>query len=451
MKMPSARKNLLTNPTIPDVFPVYPKRRGHSEKNLPMKKILFPLLLSFPMFLLHCSKDEIIVDPGAAPVVTLDCTESPQVCQLSRANNAFGFHIFRKLHEAGPRENSFISPFSIGTALAMTLNGAAGQTRVDMHQTMQLGAMEMNDVNSAYQTLLTALPAMDPGVEVLPANSIWYREGYPVEEDFLNVNRQSFFSEVNAVDFTDPAAKDLINGWVDSKTRGLINKIIDEVPSNIVMYLINAVYFKGAWTKAFNPEDTYETPFYLASGGETQVKMMSFGGVRLPYFATSEFQSVDLDYGDGVFAMSIFLPNEDITMDEAIAAVESVDWEILADAYQRDSILFGMPRFKMEYEETLNEVLIALGMEKAFTPGVADFSKISAAGGLNIDQVKHKAFIEVNEEGTEAAAVTSIGIVETSVPTIPDVIVNRPFLFVIRDKATNGILFVGKMMNPNGR
>ncbi len=399
----------------------------------------------------QCSKEEIVTDPEPGPgmIETLDCMQAPELCQLSLANNTFGIHIFRALHERDPRKNIFISPFSISTALAMTLNGAAGQTRDDMQQTMQLGDMEMATVNTAYQGLLTALPALDPEVDVLPANSIWYRNGYPVEEAFLDVNREYFFSEVNALDFTEPAAKDLINGWVDAKTNGLINKIIDEVPGNIVMYLINAIYFKGAWAKAFNPDDTYDTSFYLATGGETQVKMMSFGGVRLPYFATPEFHSVELDYGDEVFSMNIFLPKENVTMDAAVAALETFDWATFNDSYRSDSILFSMPRFKMEYEKTINEELIALGMGKAFMPGSADFSRISAGGGLYIDEVKHKAIIEVNEEGTEAAAVTSIGVVVTSVPTVPNVMVNRPFLFVIREKATNGILFIGKVMNPN--
>ena len=263
------------------------------------------------------------------------------------------------------------------------------------------------------------------------------------------MNTEFFSSEVKGLDFKDPQSKDVINAWVSNKTNDLIKTIVDEIPPQMVMYLINATYFKGAWKDPFDPDRTFDNPFFLNDNSQEMVKMMNHGQFELPYFETAQFQAVDLAYGDSIFSMTLLLPKETSSINELIDELTLANWEEWIALFQDEDIFFSMPKFKVEYEKPLNQVLKDLGMQVAFTKGVADFTKINPGGNLYIDQVMHKSFIEVNEEGTEAAAVTSVGVGTTSVPVIPYFTANRPFLYVIRENKTNSILFIGKMMNPN--
>jgi serine protease inhibitor len=410
-----------------------------------MKHILPILLLAFGV--MACYPEETIPLPNPSPAILLNCNYSPTLCELNEANNQFGFDIFRRLHEEEPEKNIFISPMSIGAAMAMTTNGAAGQTRLDMEAAMNLETIGMEDANAAYQTLLHVLPEMDPDVTAQLANSIWYREGVSVVPDFLETTDTYYESETQELDFSDPAAKDIINGWVKDNTNGLIEEIISDIPGNAVMFLINAIYFKGAWKQEFDPERTAPTPFFQSDGSQVQVDMMHNGGLWLPYFETEDFHAVDLAYGDSIFSMTVLLPKEDVAINTLVNQLETSAWNDWVSSFHIDSVYFAMPKFEMEYDKMLNDVLIDLGMQRAFDGGAADFSNLIQGGGVWIDKVKHKSFIEVDEKGTEAAAVTSVSVI-TSAPVIPIVAMNRPFLFVIRENQSNSILFIGKMMNP---
>ncbi|NUO00351.1 MAG: serpin family protein [Saprospiraceae bacterium] len=407
-----------------------------------MKKLLF-LFGTFALFLVFACKTEPI-DPDP---VDLTCVGQQNVPELSRDNNAFGFEMLKKLQSHNPDDNLFISPLSIAAALSMTLNGAAGDTKTAMQQTMHLSDWEIQQLNSAWSCLLEILPQLDPDVAVNIANSIWYRQGFMVRPEFLDANTQNYNSEVAALNFSDPAALTTINGWVDQKTNGLIETILDEIPASAVMYLINAIYFKGAWKKEFDPQYTTDATFYLENGTQTPIKMMTHGETTLPYFTTSTFEAVDLAYADSIYSMSIFLPKVGVSVNELANTLSQSTWNTWLESFQPQKMYFSMPRFKMEYKEKLNRSLSELGMGIAFGPA-ADFSGINGTGGLYIDEAIHKSFIEVNEEGTEAAAVTSIGIVETSLPSIPIFYADRPFLFAIRENKTGSILFFGKLMNP---
>lgn len=411
-----------------------------------MKHILAILLLA--TVVVACDTDETVPQPEPGLNTTLNCSDQPALCELNDANNEFGFDIFRKLHQEAPGDNIFISPMSIGAALAMTTNGAAGATRSDMEGTMHLEAMGIEGANAAYQTLLQVLPALDPAVKAKLANSIWYREGVAVVPEFIETTETYYESEVQELDFSDPASKDVINGWVSDNTDGLIEEVINQIPGNVVMYLINAIYFKGAWKQEFDPERTATAPFRLADDSQTEVEMMHNGGLWLPYLETDNFQAVDLAYGDSIFSMTVILPNENVTVGTVIDELESPAWNDWVASFRIDSVFFGLPKFEMEYEKELNDVLKDLGMARAFNAGAADFSNLIQGGGVWIDQVKHKSFIEVNEQGTEAAAVTSVAVIE-SIPDIPIMVMNRPFLFVIRENRSNSILFIGKMINPD--
>ena len=412
-----------------------------------MKKVIPLLLLGSLLLFSQCNKEDTVKDPD--PVAGLNCEANTEACQVSAANTEFGFNLFRELHEEAPDKNVFISPLSVATALSMTVNGAEGQTRADMMATLEQTGLSLEQANEGFRQLLTLLPALDPEVQLLLANSIWYRQGFPAKEPFLSANRDYFDSEVAELNFADPQARVTINNWVNSNTNGLIESIVDQpIPSNVVMYLINAVYFKGAWRHPFDPEFTAPWEFQLENGSTTEVQMMNYGQGFLPYFENEMFQAIDLAYADSAFTMSVFLPKQGHTVDEVISQMNNANWDLWTQSFVYQELFFQFPKFKMKYEESLVKVLTNMGMGLAFAPGLADFTGIADAA-LNIDEVRHKAVIEVNEEGSEAAAVTSVVIVETSVPLIPMMFVNKPFVFAIRDAQSNGILFIGKMMNPN--
>ena len=387
-------------------------------------------------------------NPDPNPDLAFDCSENENLCELNTDNNSFGFKVFKQLHDQDPDLNIFMSPLSIATALSMTLNGAKGQTETSMRNTLEVADWTQEELNATYKNLLAIMPLLDDKVRLQIANSIWYREGYPVRPEFLEVNTDFFNSEVSELDFNDPMAKDIINGWVNDQTEGLIDKIVYDIPGNVIMYLINAIYFKGTWLRQFDPEKTFETAFHLEDNTQTLIDMMTHGETILPYFETEHFQAVDLAYGDSIFSMSLFLPKEDYPIDELVNDLESVSWNQWVGSFSDQELYFSMPKFEMEYEKKINRALIDLGMGIAFSDA-ADFSDINGFGGLRIDEVRHKAFVEVNEEGTEAAAVTSVVIVETSAPSIPTFYADKPFLFVIHERATNSVLFIGKMMDPN--
>jgi serpin B len=368
---------------------------------------------------------------------------------VTEAHTGFGLSVFQGLNQAAQAgENLFISPLSIATALTMTVNGARAQTQTDMMSTLKIGALEMETVNKAYKQLLEVLPALDQSVQLQIANSIWYRQGFPVKQAFLDVNAGYYQSQINALDFADPAAVNLINTWVNEHTNGLIDSIVDNIPPEIIMYLINAVYFKGEWTRPFDPEMTRPADFTRSDGTKVTTDLMTYGETTLPFFQNEEMMMADLPYGDSVFTMTVLLPKEGYYVDDLINGLDLPNWQNWTGQLQDAKLYFAMPKFKFAYKEELKPLLKQLGMEIAFTGGQADFGNIADAE-LYIDGVLHKAFVEVNEEGTEAAAVTSVSIGVTSVPNYPYMILNRPFVFVIRENQTNEILFLGKLADPS--
>ncbi len=408
------------------------------------KHVIIALSLASALTGWQCRQDD--NSPGLE--LSFDCTASPQVCELSQANNDFGFKVFKKLHAYEPNKNLFISPTSIATALTMTLNGAKGQTAEEMKSTLELNGFTLEEVNAAYKVLLTTLPALDNDVDIKIANSIWYRKGFAVKPPFLDVNRQYYNSEVEALDFREPAAVNTINNWVKNKTKGLIDKILEQIPDNAVMYLINAVYFKGDWRYTFKSEETRQAPFYRVDNTQTPVDMMGFGRtMKFPLYTSPEFYAVDLPYGDSVYSMTLIVPREGHTAAGILAQLNGQTWQQIVGGMSVQEMSFQMPKFEMSYEKNLNRTLQELGMPKAFVPGAANFTDI-ADTDLYIDEVKHKSFIKVNEKGTKAAAVTSVSIGVTSTPSYPTIILDKPFLFAIRENQAGNILFLGKMMNP---
>ncbi len=412
-----------------------------------IRRNLWPLLVGL-LLAPACNTDDDF-SPAPEPEV-LSCSETPEACAVARSGNALGLELFRNLHERDPLGNLFISPHSLHTALSMTLQGASGQTYTDMEATLHAQDLTETELREGYSTLLNALPVLDPDVQLLPANSIWHRDDFLPEDAFLQVNQEYFLSEVRALDFNRPDAVDIINGWISDQTEGLIPEMLDMIPGNAVMYLINAIYFKGGWTRPFNPKFTEEQAFRLADGSIVQTPMMNMGETVMPYLATEHFEAVDLAYGDSVVSMALLLPREGSSMDEVVAGLTAANWADWSQQFANSPLLLQVPKFEMRFKAKLNDPLTDLGMGIAFQGGLADFSRIAPGRELSISRVLHEAVIEVNEEGSEAAAATIVEIVETSVPQIPSMIFNRPFLFVIWEKQGGTILFAGKLMDPRG-
>ncbi len=368
---------------------------------------------------------------------------------LVESDNRFGIKLFKEIVKEEGDANIFISPLSVSVALGMTYNGANGATKEAMEKALELSGLTLEEINQSYNNLINLLTQLDPKVQFDIANSIWYRDIWTPEKEFLDLCAQYFYAQVTRMDFGAPEAADIINAWVEENTNGKIKDIVKKpIDPLIVMFLINAIYFKGSWTYQFDEELTEDDWFYLADGSTVPCEMMQQRALH-KYYANDLFDAVDLPYGDGDFSMTIFLPHRDRHVDEIVAQLsqENYDVWISSLSFPEDSFDIYIPKFKLEYEVKLNKVLQALGMGIAFSPG-ADFSKMYQGGGVWIDEVKHKTFVEVNEEGTEAAAVTVVVMTCSWPPTYSGFRADRPFVFVIRESDSGSILFIGKIVDP---
>lgn len=395
-------------------------------------------LLGVSLLLVQCEHN--VVAPDNRSFRELTSFEK----QLVASDNSFGLKLFREVAQQRKNENVFISPLSVAMALGMTLNGASGETYEAMQNTLELAGLSQEEINQSYQSLIALLMQLDPRVEFQIANSIWHRQEMTFEQDFIDRNKTYFKARVRGVDFDDDATLDLINAWVNDNTRGRIPQIIDEIKPEHVMFLINAIYFKGIWTYRFDPAQTKDDWFITASGARQACKMMH-QKATLRYFANQTVQAIDLPYGDAGFSMTILLPYHGVSLDSLIASISSEIWSGWMNGFTKHEMRLALPRFRLTFDITLNEILRRMGMAIAFTEA-ADFTAMYQPGGLLISEVKHKTFIEVDEEGTEAAAVTSVGVAVRSVP--PSLRIDRPFLFAIRNSHSQTVLFIGKMEYP---
>ena len=409
------------------------------------KSFRLTYLLSL-LLLLGCDSNQEDEERGPEPTRPLSQAEAKMV----QSDNAFGLNLFNTLSEDAPEENIFISPLSISMALGMTLNGADGSTRDEMIATLQKQGLTETAINNSYKSLLDLFTNLDPKVQLSIANSIWYRDGFPVLPLFLEVNKAHFDAEVSSLDFAQSISKDIINGWVDDKTNGLIDKIIDEIKPNDIMYLINAIYFKGSWTYQFDPEETREEVFNNQNGAKPVVPLMSYLNTVL-FAANDQVSLIDLPYGDSLYSMTIVLPNNPEGLGELTSSIDANTWNAWIEDLEPAELEVYMPKFELAYERTLGDMLSDMGMQEAFLPNVANFSRINPdRKDLHISKVLHKSFVEINEEGTEAAAVTSVSIGVTSIDPISTPAafrVDRPFLFVIREQYSGAILFIGQVQN----
>ncbi len=406
------------------------------------------LLFAGILFFQSCGDQIVGVDnPKGELPRELTATEK----MVIEADQSFSYELFRNTVDFDDEENIMISPLSVSMALSMTLNGAEGETFEAMRETLKMSGMNLDEVNDGYRTLIKLLVDLDPDVKLKVANSIWHDDDLQVKQDFLNRVEDAFDASVEDLDFQDPASVNRINEWVNTNTEGLIEKIIDEIPDEMVMYLINAIYFKGNWLYQFDEDDTRIADFYLESGETKQVDMMTQRDRFATYFS-EQVHMIELPYGDSLFSMTVLMPSDenqplDQFISEAVTAENLHNWRSnLRTPFQ--DIPVHLPKFEMEYEIEYNEILKAMGMEIAFDEWEADFSGIADTSPQNlfISEVKHKTFISVDEKGTEAAAVTSVGVGVTSMPQ--PMIVNRPFVFIIHERESGTNLFMGKVKDP---
>lgn len=369
-----------------------------------------------------------------------------------RANNRFAFGMLSELNRVHADSNIFFSPLGASMALGMTMNGAAGETFEAMRSALGFDALSQDEINASYRGLIDLLRGLDPRVQFLIANSIWYRQGFQIEPAFLDVTRRVFDAEVAGLNFSDPAAADVINAWVDRATQGRISEIVSPPIDPLTMvFLINAIYFKGTWTYRFDPGKTRPAPFTREDGSTVPVMMMELEAT-VPYaVAWPDYEVVDLPYGGEAFAMTVVLPAPGVGVDSLMRSLDAQRWDDLAAQVRDVELRLFLPRFRLEWEHKLKGPLSALGMGVAFDPGRADFTpmyRFAREAGVHIKDVKQKTFVDVNEEGTEAAAVTKVevGIVCACGPRT--VRVDRPFLFAIRERFSGTVLFVGKVMEP---
>ncbi len=373
----------------------------------------------------------------------LDLIGDSSLSNVASANTTFGFKLLTDLQERQPDTNIMISPLSISIALTMTYNGAAGETQRAMADVLEIESLGIDTVNRSNAALRDSLQNTDPKVEIAIANSIWSRQGVEFNPIFLERNREFFGAEIGSLNFNDPQAPEIINGWVNTNTNGKIKQIVQRIDPGTLIFLINAIYFKGNWQKEFDKSATRDGIFYLSNGSQKQVPMMYRKGAY-PYFRGANFEAARLPYGDGEVSMYVFLPNRDSNLNDFIEQLNAENWSNWMSQFKErtDDSEMILPRFELEYEVKLNDALTALGMGIAFGTG-ADFSGMGTQ--LFISEVRHKTIIEVNEEGTEAAAVTAVVGVKSLPPAFR---VDRPFLFAIHDDRTQTILFMGIVMEP---
>ena len=396
---------------------------------------------------------------GCSQVVDKGESESPKTLpreltanekQLAEANHSFSYALFRKTVSQQDSENIFISPLSVSMALGMTLNGAAGETKAGMKEALGLQDMDLPAMNESYASFIELLGSADSKVNMKLANSIWYKQGFSVQESFRDTVKKFFDARIDSLDFSDPSAGDTINQWVSDNTEGLIEELIQgSIPPNMVMYLINAIYFEGDWNYQFDPDNTSEQEF-ATGAGTVPTDMMSQKN-NLAAYVSNEVKVLDLAYGDSLFSMTLMMPaSEDSSIDKFVQEkMTAENLEYWRSRLTRDTTNISLPKFELEYEIKMNDVLKSMGMEQAFDEDAADFSNISSDRRLFISEVKHKSFVEVNEEGTEAAAVTSVGVGITSAgPKVRTINFDRPFIFMIRERTSGTILFMGKMQDP---
>lgn len=409
-----------------------------------MKKWLFSMML-LAGFLSGCSNnDEDGRNPDEQKVIEL--SRSEQV--MAEEATDFAFRFFQQVNESEKAEtNWMVSPLSASMALGMMTNGADGNTLAEMKATLGFSEASIDEMNAYYRRLLTELPDLDNTTQLRLANSIWINEEFGVKSPFVDVNKQMYDAQVTNLDFSSPNATSTINNWCSEKTNGLITKALEKINPDAEMFLLNALYFKGIWKKGYKflKENTQEGDFTCADGSIVQVPMMHQTN-SFKYTSNEYFQIARFDYGNGSYGMTILLPNEELTLDKSLEALTFKNWKEWSKEYRSQKLQVKFPHLDIKYKKDLIGDMNTLGIKDAFNSS-ADFSGISSER-LYLSLFEQFIYLKVDEEGTEAAAVTIGGLsnsVDTPTPLPIEFHLNRPFAFMITENSTGAVLFMGKV------
>lgn len=370
--------------------------------------------------------------------------------KYSKNQSQFAWKLLRQIRKDNPKnDNQFVSPLSILLCVSMGSNGAQGETRREMTKALSMDGWKIALLNRRNQQLQTYLPQANPGVQLSLANSLWGSKRLAFEQSFLQTLAQRYRAQVQMLNFGSPQAVKTINRWVDSETNHKISKILNRTTPADVMILINAIYFKGDWSHPFKKKYTRLHTFTTADGSSYKHPTM-FRSSKYQYLQTKSFQMVNLPYGPHKNChMTVVLPRPGKSLEQLLSQIDGAKWNRWQRQMSGKPGQVGLPKFKLACSYKLKPTLWALGMRRAFTMG-ANFGGMTKFSDVLISQVYHKTYVEVNEKGTEAAAVTAmVGRAGSPRPITPfKMVVDRPFLCVIQDKNTGAILFAGTIGRP---
>ena len=366
---------------------------------------------------------------------------------MVQSNNTFGMNLFENiLTNESQEKNLMVSPLSVSQALSMALNGAVDSTYSQMAGVLDFKDLTLEEINSLNQNLTDFLVNIDPKTTLNISNSVWNRSDFILKTPFVDNNKTWYNAALNQWNANEPEkGKEMINSWVSEKTKGKIPKIIEQISSDNILFLINAVYFKSQWSSKFDPKKTTNKPFAPENSPEVNVETM-VGEVNLRLQQHREFLQIQLPYGNGKFSLHIFVPRLENSCASIYPQLKTLDFSKISENPLVKRELW-LPKFEFSYEKVLNTPLISLGMTDAFDPLAANFSNISDIQ-IFISRVMHKTYIKTDEEGSEAAAVTSVEFSYTSIDPTQPIAVDRSFLFAITEETSGSVLFVGKVYNP---
>ncbi len=377
-------------------------------------------------------------------------SDSPWAPDLVTAQRSFGFRLLALLADQFPSRNIFFSPVDLGSALALLYNGSAGSTRKAIADTLgfQDKAPErLNQFFAAYKDLMKS-PAGE--VDLAKATALWVQVGSTLNNEFVRLGGEWFDIEISQVDFSDPRTRIAINTWVASKTRGLIKSIAGSFDPESILLLTSALYFKGLWALPFDPKRTRERRFTTHDGTQKQIPMM-IKTSEFHYLEKRGFQAARLDYKGGQFSLYIFLPDERSDLQRFQAKLSAANWERWMSQFKLHPGTVMLPRFRVKFDASLRRALEALGLGVLFDPASANLEGIISNGTSPfLSGVQHQAVVDLNEEGTEAAAATELLMAVSYTPKPPKVFlmqVDRPFFFAIQDNTAGIPLFLGSVLD----
>jgi serine protease inhibitor len=401
------------------------------------------LLSSIPLIFFACKKEPV----DTLPVDPVPITLTTDQVSLIASENSFALDIFKNVVENSTEsENIIISPLSISSALSMTLNGSGSTTRTAMLDALRMKGLTTDIINNSYKDLTNALLSVDKRVLISIANSVWIENNFVVKKPFTDILTNYYDADYKSFNITDPQVPAQVNSWIEGKTNGLIKNMIDQLDPSTVMLLANAIYFKGKWNSQFDKGKTVQGSFYNSAGTAIQVPMMKQTS-EFKIYNGEGFTLAEFPYGQGNFVMDLILPDEQNGITNTLALINESSLKGWISQLSKRETDLTFPRFKYGYKKELKDILGNMGMGIAFSDN-ADFSNISDMPTL-LSFVLHQAFIETNEEGTEAAAATVVGIIATSMPAGPFILnIDHSFLYIIRETTTNSILFMGRVADP---